>query len=425
VILGFSKVTGSYIDAQYPENVYRKLEVEPSVLLSFLEENREKKMTPNFSQTVVKKDLSAAYFYTGFSNERFVGRPDYAIVVLMGEDEIIPKNIEGMIRRLAHELLPQRGKLTFNALIADYFELLTNTELGPYWKESIQKEGEEVETVNINTKEVESPELKELERLLKKKEDLENALKTPTKVASVTPGIDEELNDLKKKLEEKNKKIEDWSAEFADLNENNAKLMEKIKELNEKISQQAQELEDKTGDAENFKEEIEKYSKQAEELEKRDQEIQELKDSLEEASKLPKEIDEKSQEISNLKKKLKDLSSEKAELETRLNELDEKQKEIEDLEAENNDLNQILEKLKKDFDDMKKSAESSSTEKDGFLDTITGLKLDLKKTREQLNAEQENQAKIKEEIIDMKKEIKVLRRERDHYIDRLKENNLL
>ncbi|GAG96498.1 unnamed protein product, partial [marine sediment metagenome] len=153
-------VTGSYLDTQYPENIYRKLEVEPKVLLSMLEENREKEMVPNFAQMVIRKDLSAAYFYTGFSQERFVGRPDYTIVVLTAEDEILPKNIEGMIRRLAHELLPQRGKLTFNSLFADYYELLKDAELGPYWEESIQKEGQEIETVQINAREIELTEVK-------------------------------------------------------------------------------------------------------------------------------------------------------------------------------------------------------------------------------------------------------------------------
>ena len=425
LIIGFSKVTGSYIDVQYPENIHRKLEVKPSILLSLLEENREKNVTPNFSQMVIKKDLSAAYFYTGSLNERFVGRPDYVIVVLMAEDEILPKNIEGMIRRLAHELLPQRGKLTFNALFADYFELLRKAELGPYWKESIQREGDEIESVLVNGKEMESTELKAPEPPFTKETDTETKSKNQAKAAHEVSNIDEEINDLKQELVEKNEKIENWGAEFADLNENNANLMKKIKDLNEKINQQAQEIESKTEDMENFKEEIKKHSEQAQELEKRDKEINELKECLEDASSLPKEIDEKSQEINDLKNNIENLSNEKAELETRLIEFDEKKKEIDKINTENDNLNQILENLKKDFDEMKNSTENSKSEKESFLDTITGLKLDLKKAREQLKDEQDNQAKIKEDFIDMKKEIKVLRRERDHYQKIVKDKDLL
>ena len=67
----------------------------------------------------------------------------------------------------------------------------------------------------------------------------------------------------------------------------------------------------------------------------------------------------------------------------------------------------------------------ANRENEAHLDTITNLKLEMRKLKQPIHSDSTDKGKKKDDIIDLKKELKVLRRERDHYKEIVKKNKLL
>jgi chromosome segregation ATPase len=96
-----------------------------------------------------------------------------------------------------------------------------------------------------------------------------------------------------------------------------------------------------------------------------------------------------------------------------------------DLITINVGLNSEIEKLEKEFKNLKNEVKKSKKQITIHIGTITDLKLDAKTLKSKISSVDEEKEKLKEQSLDLKKEVKVLRRERDHYKKIVKENNLL
>ncbi|MFX0059246.1 MAG: hypothetical protein ACFE85_00055 [Candidatus Hodarchaeota archaeon] len=402
IILGFKKGFEPFIDTQFPSNICEFLAVTPKVLQSLTDEHMKRKMEPNFLDMKIKEDVSVASFYTGFTFRHYVGKPDFAITIFVSDDDNITNDFEGMVRRIAHELLPKREALNFDDILGQYYEMLKNRELSSYWEEIIEgestiievKHNELVEQESIEEKEgesiVESEEITEsleldlnteLETLKTKNAELQDLLDEKsgkireltqkyTEIASEKNSYQEEIEALKGEISEQYIKLEKWSQQMADLNENNAKLLDEIREMADDLSNKDQKL------------------------------------------------SEKEKEIENLKKNLKGAEDREGEAEKLL-------QKIEDLKSVNLGLNTEVERLDKKNKELQQEIDKIKDEKNIHMDSITNLKLELKELRSNIISKEEEKESVKNEFFDLKKEIKVLRRERDHYKKIVKDNNLL
>ncbi|MGQ4874362.1 MAG: hypothetical protein ACP6IY_09860 [Promethearchaeia archaeon] len=390
MILGFHKSPGAYIEKQYPENISERLNVSTADLMNIYALHRMRRMEPNFIQIKVK-NVNIASFYTGFSFKHYVGRPNYCITVFLSDDDTISNDFEGMLRRIAHEILPKQEDLDFEDLFIEYYEKLRVGSIEPYWEEYIEGEGSIIATIDADEAKMESSQetisekeseqegipvmddlsfdkqfeelekeelkekVKELQDIIKEKDEkIRELTKQITEKVSEESEYFEEVKMLKTQLDEANKKIDDWALKLADLNEKNAVLMETVRKLTEMSNEQN------------------------EEMERQGKTIIELKNKL-------KEKDAKIEELTSK------LENAQTELEGKTNEL--------------------IEKLKE--------------ENQMHLDTITELKLELKKLKRQIKEDEAVQEDLSEQIINLKKDIKILRRERDHYKELVKKHNLL
>ncbi|MFX1276375.1 MAG: hypothetical protein ACFFAT_15220, partial [Promethearchaeota archaeon] len=192
ILISNDEKSGPFIDIQYPSLLCDVEEIIPSELIKFYEEQKESMVGPSFFETKLKDGIILAFFYTGFSSAHYVGKPEYAILVLLSE-ETTTENLEGMIRRIAHELLPQRNEAVFYALFQDYYDLLKNGELGPFWEEIGEKQEHDIsESIEIKSN-VDEGNIQD-----KKGEFVNN----------------NEINLLKKQIKEQEKKLENWSEEL-------------------------------------------------------------------------------------------------------------------------------------------------------------------------------------------------------------------
>ncbi|MHA1335762.1 MAG: hypothetical protein ACTSPW_08425 [Promethearchaeota archaeon] len=390
MILGFHKSPGAYIEKQYPENISERLNVSTADLMNIYALHRMRRMEPNFIQIKVK-NVNIASFYTGFSFKHYVGRPNYCITVFLSDDDTISNDFEGMLRRIAHEILPKQEDLDFEDLFIEYYEKLRVGSIEPYWEEYIEGEGSIIATIDADEAKMESSQetineeeseqegipvmddlsfdkqfeelekeelkekVKELQDIIKEKDEkIRELTKQITEKVSEESEYFEEVKMLKTQLDEANKKIDDWALKLADLNEKNAVLMETVRKLTEMSNEQN------------------------EEMERQGKTIIELKNQLK----------EKNAKIEELTAKLENAQTE--------------------LEGKTNEL---IEKLKE--------------ENQMHLDTITELKLELKKLKRQIKEDEAVQEDLSEQIINLKKDIKILRRERDHYKELVKKHNLL
>ncbi len=394
------------IQGQYPNNLAEELKLKISVLMDLYEQHGKSKREPNYLELKLKKKVSAASFYTGFSFDRYVGRPDYEIIVFLSDDDFLSKNFEGMIRRIAHDLLPQRDAPIFDDLLVDYYELLEKKELGPYWEEASgepkkEKEIEEESDVKKNshdiTMEKTEPKLKTVDENVQeekfdfdeqfdnfKKDELRDIIhqlqqiinEKTEKINSLSQKIKENENEqlqniqdiqiLEKQLEEQNVLLDDWNLKIEKLNEKNESLNETIMKLTAKTDYQAKELESKS-------------------LE------------IEELTKLLREKDKDA----------------------------EKHADFDKIKKENEYLTLKLDDLKEFNKELKNEKENTKGENELLLNSIASFKLQLKDLKEKLFSEGGIQDKTSDEMITLKKEIKVLRRERDTYLKIIKEKNLL
>lgn len=399
MILAFDNDYKAYIDTQFPSNLDEFLGISPDTLTYLENQHMQKKMEPNYYELILENELNVASFYTGFSFRHYVGKPNYAITIFLSEDDKISEEFEGMIRRIAHELLPKREALNFDDIFGKYYEMLKSEELSPYWEEivegetsnallkerdekKLEKEAPKDESNEVSSTDVANEELlNQFEEIKEKNQELEDLLEEKgkkireltnkyTELMEEKNSINGEVESLKEEVSEQYIKLENWSQQMADLNENNVKLLEEIKELSEKID-----LKDN-------------------EIEVKDKKIQELTQELDTAKQVEKGTDKLIQEKENLKRI-------------------------------NLSLNAEIEKFTNEIKKLKEENDKIKHENTIHIDSITNLKLELRNLKDELASEKKETDKIKGETFDFKKEIKVLRRERDHYQKIVKEKNLL
>ena len=398
IIIAFNENLEASIDKQFPSNLMEFLKISPETLNDLSDYHKKRKMEPNFIQIKLKDEFNVASFYSGFSFRHYVGIPNFAVTIFLSDDDQLSPEFEGMMRRITHELLPKRDALNFDDILGKYYTMLKERELTPYWEEIIEGEsnvlqGKEQEAVTDNEKEevLEDKEKEvseqeetssfEMEKLLGKNEELELLLEEKsnkireltrkfTDLTSEKNQSDEELDTLKDELSEQYIKLEKWNEQITVLNENNANLIGEVKDLNEIIAQKDNQIAIK------------------------DKQVKELKQDIEDVKKIEKEAEKLLQEIQDLKTINKGLNSE---IEAREKQLKEKSSQIE------------------------KSKLSSNQN----LDTITGLKMEVKNLKQDANNFEKEKENLTSQIFDLKKEIKILRRERDHYLKLVKDNDLL
>ncbi|NVM16787.1 MAG: hypothetical protein HWN80_03665 [Candidatus Lokiarchaeota archaeon] len=402
IILGFEENSEPRIDIQFPSNICEFLGVTPKTLKGLVELHMKKKMEPNYIELTLKDEVSVASFYSGFSFRHYVGNPNFAVCIFLSQDDVLSNEFEGMMRRIAHELLPKREALNFDDILGQYYEMLKAEELLPYWEEIIEGEtsvitankkkdemgekGELIEEQLDSTEGEKSEDLKpdlvkeeadikaqniKLQELLdEKKSKIRELTRKYTELVSENTKISEEIQSYKEEISEQYIKLESWSQQMADLNQNNAKLMDDIKILNQKITERDDFLKEK--------------EKQIEALSKKLTGVKEVEDETE------KIIQEK-----------------------------------EDLKNINLGLNSELEKLEKTNRSHLNEIDKLKNQITVHIDSITSLKLDVKKAKTNISVKEKEKEGSKEQIFDLKKEIKILRRERDHYRKIVKEKNLL
>ena len=290
MILGFNVNYEAYIKTQYPKSIAESLNVKPSDLMNVYTLHRMKKNEPNFFQMEIK-EFTLASFFTGFSYKRYVGQPDLAITVFLSEDEInqdvLPKDFEGMVRRLAHEILPLRATENddhiMDELLKDYFIKLQNGELEPYWEEKSEEEVES-EKITIDTTEIDAIS-KQVSSEVEFSEDDESELKAEIVVQPKDKfskdnlnviekqELEKEIKELKTALSEKIEKIreltkkiadqqsdkserEEWKTKYEDLIKENDLLKENVSKLTEMVAQQNEELEKQARDITKLKKDL-------------------------------------------------------------------------------------------------------------------------------------------------------------------------
>ncbi len=275
MILGFNKSPGAYIDTKYPENIVDELNIKTSDLMNIYALHRMRNMEPNFIKMKIK-NINMASFYSGFSPKHYVGKPNFTITVFLSDNDKLPDDFEGMIRRIAHELLPKKRDKNFAKNLAKNYNLLKDYKIQSFWKEHIKGEGSKIRTISaeeyykdeskpispakpsqmaINVKEsrlgdqfikYERAEYKlrieELSLSIREKDEKIREL-TEKLTKKVSSEHAEEVQVLKQQLDEKNIKLDEWSLKLADYAEKNAILLETVRKLIEMSNQQTEEME--------------------------------------------------------------------------------------------------------------------------------------------------------------------------------------
>ena len=147
MILRFNENFEAFIDAQYPSNISESLNIKASDLMNIYMLHRMEQEKPNFFQMKIK-DFNVASFFTGFSFKKYVGYPNHAISVILSEEDLIneelAKNFEGMVRRIAFELLNKKDEPNFIEMLKNHYIILGNADLEPYWEVSNEEESNKV-----------------------------------------------------------------------------------------------------------------------------------------------------------------------------------------------------------------------------------------------------------------------------------------
>ena len=383
MILRFNEEFAAFIDAQYPKKLSKTLKIKASDLMNIYTLHRKKMDEPNFFQMEIK-DFNVASFFTGFSFKRYVGLPDHAITVIFSPEEMnndnLPKDFEGMLRKIAYELLPLKYDPDFNKILKEYYIILKNGDLEPYWEESIEEHSDE-DIGDI---------VKELEPIKEKdKEKKELELKTEIITQSEDNFLEDRFDKLEKEVLEQ--EIEDYKMLLKEKSE-------KIRELTKRITGQH------SGSSE-----IEDWKLKYEKLE---EEKEFLNQNL---NKLTTITSQQNQEINTLKK---ELNEKKTQIEEMNREIEENNKifdESKKFEGESIDLQKRIETLKRKKDKLSEKVDRLTRDNDLHIDSIASLKIKMKEIKNKLSSEESVQNNLSETIIDLKKDIKILRRERDNY----------
>jgi chromosome segregation ATPase len=402
IILGFEKYSKTRIDTQFPSNICEFLGVTPESLKGLVEHHMSNKMEPNYVELTLDDEVSVASFYSGFSFRHYVGNPNFAVCIFLSQDDVLSNEFEGMMRRIAHELLPKREALNFDDILGQYYEMLKKEELLPYWEEIIEGETSVVTAAK--------KEDKKAEKVEKKEEELDSV--EEKKSEDIKPDLSREEADVKAKntelqdlLNEKKSKIRELTRKYTELVSENTKKLEDIQSYKEEISEQYIKLE--------------KWSQQMADLNQNNAKLMnDIKISNQKINERDDFLKEKERQIEALSKKI-----------TGVEEVEDKVKKIlqekEDLKNINLGLNSELEKLEKANKDLLNKSDKLKKQITVHLDSITSLKLDIKNAKANVSVKEKEKESSKEQIFDLKKEIKVLRRERDHYRKIVKEKKLL
>ena len=401
-VLGFNEKSEIHIETQFPSNICEFLGITSELLKGLAKVHMDKKMEPHFAEVLLNIDINVTSFYSGFSFRHYVGKPNFAICVFLSQEDVSNTELDGMLRRIAHELLPKREALNFDDILGQYYSMLKKNELSTYWEEIIEGETHIVEEnksegekpiKNVNKAVDKSEEInqevggedllmaneydeiknknRELEDLLEeKKRKIRELTRKYTEVVSENTKYEEEIQSLKDEISEQYIKLEKWSQQMADLNQNNAKLIDDLKILNQKIFERDEFIKEK---------------------EKR---IEALSNQLTGAEELEGEAEKVLQEKEDMKNINIGLNSE--------------------LEKSENTRKRLLNEI-----DKLKNQNSV------HIDSITALKLDMKNLKSEVKTKENEKETVKDQNLDLKKEIKILRRERDHYRKIVKEKNLL
>jgi len=209
VILNLDKKSELLIDFEYPQNISNVLGVTDSMLATVFDEHKRVMNRPNYLEMQIKRDLSVASFFTGHSSKYFIGKGDHVITLFLSDEDILPRNFEGQVRRIAFELLPKRKEKKFKDLFIKSYELLEKGELDAYWQEREEYQ----------------------EEIVEKKEKIDDLAQ---KVSLLVSDRSEHLRNveaLKNEVKGLYSKLENWSSEMAELNEYNATLTAKNREL--------------------------------------------------------------------------------------------------------------------------------------------------------------------------------------------------
>jgi len=404
-VLGFNDKSEAYIETQYPSNICEFLGITSEVLKGLIKDHMDKKMEPHFAEVLLDNDVNIASFYSGFSFRHYVGKPNFAICIFLSQEDVSNTELEGRLRRIAHELLPKREALNFDDILGQYYDMLKKNELSTYWEEIIEGEtsvidvskpegekqiemNEVVDNIEKRNQEDEKEDIlmaneydeiknknRELEDLVEeKKSKIRELTRKYTEVVSENAKNEEEIQSLKDEISEQYIKLEKWSQQMADLNQNNAKLMNDLKILNQKIYERDEFVKEK---------------------EKR---IEVLSNKLIGAEELEVEAEKVLQEKEDMKNINIGLSTE--------------------LDKSENTRKSLLNEI----DELK---HQNSVQLNSNSKTITTLKLDMKKLKSEAETKENEKETFKDQILDLKKEIKIMRRERDHYRKIVKEKDLL
>lgn len=424
LIIGFNKSPGAYIDNQYPEDITEKMNVNTADLMNVYALHRMRQMQPNYI-TLKIKNVPIVSFYSGFSFKHYVGKPDFAITIILSPEDNPNEDYEGMLRRIAFELLPRRDSLEFDDMLFEYFEDLKEKNLEPYFEEYKEGEGSSIATISDESfseedevkklakeglkvdelsfdkqfEQMEKWELKgELEELKKqltekngKIRELSQAINEKLGVANVANKA--EVLRVREELSEKNNKLDEWGAKLADLSEKNYILMETVRKLTEMSTMQT--------------EEMEVYGQQVISLEKK----------LGEKEKLIEEISNNFLEVKSELDRIKSSA------------VGTSRPESSGLESSGLEVSSSQEVKTVSFS-VTKPSEDDSTEsfldaKTRYVETITQLKTKVKKKDRERRELDSTIGILKKEIINLKKDNKIFRRESEHYKEIVKEHDLL
>ncbi len=223
VILNLDKKSELTIDIEYPENICENLGVTESMLTTVFEEHKKIRTGSNYLEMQIKRDLSVASFFTGHTSKHFIGKGDHVITVFLSDEDMLPRNFEGQVRRIAFELLPKRKEKKFKDLFAKSYEFLEKGELDVYWQERQEYQ----------------------EEIGEKKERINDLAQKVSMLVSDRSEHLKNVEALKVEVSELYKKLESWSSQMADLNEYNATLTSKNRELSRLVDVQKLALEQK------------------------------------------------------------------------------------------------------------------------------------------------------------------------------------
>ena len=408
MILRFNENFEAFIDAQYPSDISESLNIKASDLMNIYMLHRMEQEKPNFFQMEIK-DFNVASFFTGFSFKKYVGYPNHAISVILSDEDLkneeLAKNFEGMVRRIAFELLNKKDEPNFIEMLKNHYIILGNADLEPYWEVSNEEESNKV--ILVSTEETLKKE--ELHPILPS-EDIKPVLQTKSEppVKKIEP--DEELEKRFDKLEK-----EVLEQEINDLKMLLKEKSEKIKDITKQLTDQQSEI----SKIEEWKQTSEKFKKENEILTINANNLTELSNQQKE------EIDNQTEKLNQIMEDLNDKNIQIVNFNNEMEKFKDQIDETKKIKEETEDLKNQIDIIKNENENLKKEIEKLVKDNGLYIDSITDLKLKVKGFKGKLTTEVNVQDNLAEAIIDLKKEVKVLRRERDHYKNIVKENKLL